>query len=184
MKVLVTGGLGFIGSHACVELAQAGDRLVIVDNLANAKPSVLDRIRELVPKAEIEFVRADIRDADALERILAHGAIEAVVHFAGLKAVGESVSAPLAYYDNNVCGTVTLLHAMARHGVERLVFSSSATVYGEPVRLPIDEDHRLQATNPYGHTKRMIEQIIADHAASRASFVHATLRYFNPTGAH
>jgi len=184
MKVLVTGGLGFIGSHACVELAQAGDRLVIVDNLANAKASVLERIRELVPGADIEFVRADIRDADALDRILARGAIEAVVHFAGLKAVGESVSTPLAYYDNNVCGTVTLLHAMARHGVERLVFSSSATVYGEPVRLPIGEDHRLQATNPYGHTKRMIEQIIADHAASRASFVHATLRYFNPTGAH
>src|SRR4029078_9524209 len=107
MKVLVTCGLGFIGSHACVELAQAGDRLVIVDNLANAKASVLERIRELVPGADIEFVRADIRDADALERILARGAIEAVVHFAGLKAVGESVSAPLAYYDNNVCGTVT-----------------------------------------------------------------------------
>ena len=184
MKVLVTGGLGFIGSHACVELAQAGDRLVIVDNLANARLSVLERIRELAPGADIDFVRADIRDADALDGILIRDAIDAVVHFAGLKAVGDSVSTPLAYYDNNVCGTVTLLHAMARHGVDRLVFSSSATVYGEPVNLPIGEDHRLKATNPYGHTKRMIEQIIEDHAAARASFVHATLRYFNPIGAH
>jgi UDP-glucose 4-epimerase len=145
---------------------------------------VLERIRELVPGAEFEFVRADIRDAAALDRVFAAGDIDAVIHFAGLKAVGESVAKPLEYYDNNVSGTVTLLLAMARHGVERLVFSSSATVYGEPERLPLTEDHRLQATNPYGRTKLMIEQIIADQAAARPAFRHATLRYFNPIGAH
>ncbi len=184
MTILVTGGLGFIGAHACVELARAGNRLVIVDNLANAKQSVLGRIRELAPGADIAFVRADVRDAAALDRSFAAGGIDAVLHFAGLKAVGESMSKALEYYDNNVGGTVTLLLAMARHGVDRLVFSSSATVYGEPERLPLTEDHRLQSTNPYGRSKLMIEQIIADHAAARASFLHATLRYFNPIGAH
>ncbi len=184
MTVVVTGGLGFIGAHTCVELAREGIRLVIVDNLANAKPSVLERIRELVPYADIGFVRADIRDAAALDRIFAAGGIDAVVHFAGLKAVGESVSSPLGYYDNNVGGTVTLLLAMARHRIDRMVFSSSATVYGEPERLPLSEGHRLQATNPYGRTKHMIEQIIADYATAHATFQHATLRYFNPIGAH
>jgi UDP-glucose 4-epimerase len=184
MRVLATGGLGFIGAHTCVELAREGNRLLIVDNLSNAKASVLERIRELAPGAEFEFVRADIRDAAALDRVFAAGDIDAVIHFAGLKAVGESVAKPLEYYDNNVSGTVTLLLAMARHGVERLVFSSSATVYGEPERLPLTEDHRLQATNPYGRTKLMIEQIIADQAAARPAFRHATLRYFNPIGAH
>lgn len=184
MRVLATGGLGFIGAHTCVELARGGNRLVIADNLSNAKPSVLERIRELAPGADIEFVRADVRDAAALDRLFAAGDIDAVIHFAGLKAVGESVAKPLEYYDNNVGGTTTLLLAMARHGVERLVFSSSATVYGEPERLPLTEDHRLQATNPYGRTKLMVEQIIADHAAARPAFRHATLRYFNPIGAH
>lgn len=184
MTVVVTGGLGFIGAHTCVELAREGIRPVIVDNLSNAKQSVLDRIRELAPSASIDFVRADIRDAGALDRVFSTGDVQAVLHFAGLKAVGESVSSPLGYYDNNVCGTVTLLHAMARHGVDCLVFSSSATVYGEPERLPLGEDHRLLATNPYGRTKHMIEQIIADHAAARSSFRYATLRYFNPIGAH
>ena len=184
MRVLVTGGLGFIGSHTCVELARQGDRLVILDNLANAKLSVLDRIRELAPGSGIEFVRADIRDAAALDRIFAAVDIEAVVHFAGLKAVGESMSSPLEYYDNNVGGTVTLLLAMARRGIDRMVFSSSAAVYGEPERLPLTEDHRLQAANPYGRTKLMIEEIITDHAAARPVFRHATLRYFNPIGAH
>jgi len=145
---------------------------------------VLERIRELAPGADIEFVRADIRDTAALDRVFAAGDIDAVIHFAGLKAVGESVAKPLEYYDNNVSGTITLLLAMARHGVERLVFSSSATVYGEPERLPLTEDHRLLATNPYGRTKLMIEEIIADHAAARPAFRHATLRYFNPVGAH
>lgn len=184
MRVLATGGLGFIGAHTCVELAREGSRLVVLDNLSNAKLSVLDRIRELAPGASIDLVRADIRDAAALDRIFAAGDIEAVIHFAGLKAVGESVAKPLEYYDNNVDGTITLLLAMARGGVERLVFSSSATVYGEPERLPLTEDHRLQATNPYGRTKLMIEQIIADHAAAQPAFHHATLRYFNPIGAH
>jgi UDP-glucose 4-epimerase len=184
MRVLATGGLGFIGAHTCVELARDGNRLTIVDNLSNAKPSVLERIRELAPGASVEFVRADLRDAAALDAMFAAGRFDAVVHFAGLKAVGESVAKPLEYYDNNVGGTVTLLLAMARHGVERLVFSSSATVYGEPERLPIPEDHRLQAVNPYGRTKLVIESIIAEHAASRPAFRHATLRYFNPIGAH
>jgi UDP-glucose 4-epimerase len=184
MGVLVTGGLGYIGSHTCVELALAGRDLVIVDNLANSKLSVLARVRDLAPQAKIEFVRADIRDAAALAKVFAAGDIDAVVHFAGLKAVGESVAQPLDYYDNNVAGSVTLLRAMAQHGVEHLVFSSSATVYGEAQRLPIPEGHRLQATNPYGRTKLMIEEIIADQAAARAGFRHATLRYFNPIGAH
>jgi UDP-glucose 4-epimerase len=184
MRVLATGGLGFIGAHTCVELAREGNRLVILDNLSNAKPSALDRIRELAPGAAIDFVQADIRDAAALDRIFSAGDVDAVIHFAGLKAVGESAAKPLEYYDNNVDGTVTLLLAMERHGVELLVFSSSATVYGEPERLPLTEDHRLQATNPYGRTKLMIEQIIADQAAARPSFRHATLRYFNPIGAH
>jgi nucleoside-diphosphate-sugar epimerase len=187
MRVVVTGGLGYIGSHTCIALALEGHRLCIVDNLANAKRSVLERIRELAPGADLEFVRADLRDAAALDRVFGAPApdrIDAVVHFAGLKAVGESVAKPLEYYDNNVAGTVALLLSMARHGVEHLVFSSSATVYGEPERLPLTEDHRLDATNPYGRTKLMIEHIIADHAAARAAFRHATLRYFNPIGAH
>jgi UDP-glucose 4-epimerase len=184
MRVLATGGMGFIGAHTCVELAREGNRVAILDNLANSKLSVLGRIRELAPGADIEFVQADIRDAAALDRVFAGGGIDAVIHFAGLKAVGESAAKPLEYYDNNVGGTITLLLAMARHGVEHLVFSSSATVYGEPERLPLTEDHRLQATNPYGRTKLMIEQIIADHAAARPTFRHATLRYFNPIGAH
>jgi UDP-glucose 4-epimerase len=181
---MATGGLGFIGAHTCVELAHQGSRLVIVDNLSNAKPSALERIRELAPGADIDFVRADIRDAAALDRVFGAGDVDAVIHFAGLKAVGESAAKPLEYYDNNVGGTIALLLAMARHHVEHLVFSSSATVYGEPERLPLTEAHRLQATNPYGRTKLMIEQIIADHAAARPAFRHATLRYFNPIGAH
>jgi UDP-glucose 4-epimerase len=184
MRVLATGGLGFIGAHTCVELAREGNQLVVLDNLSNTKPAALDRLRELSPGAGIDFVRADIRDAAALDRLFAAGGIDAVIHFAGLKAVGESAAKPLEYYDNNVGGTIALLLAMARHGVEHLVFSSSATVYGEPERLPLTEDHRLQATNPYGRTKLMVEQIIADHAAARPAFRHATLRYFNPIGAH
>ncbi len=182
--ILVTGGLGYIGSHTCVALAQAGYRLVIVDNLCNAKPSVLERIRELAPGAAIEFQRADLRDRAALEAVFAAQAIDAVVHFAGLKAVGESVEKPLLYWDNNVGGTIALLEAMQRHGVRKIVFSSSATVYGEPERLPLAEDHPLRPQNPYGRTKLAIEQLLADVAGSGLEFTHASLRYFNPIGAH
>jgi UDP-glucose 4-epimerase len=183
MKVVVTGGLGYIGSHTCVELAGTGAELRVIDNLSNTKAAVLERIRACVPGARLEFLKGDIRDAALMDRLLSGGA-DAVIHFAGLKAVGESAQKPLEYYDNNIAGTLVLLAAMARHKVERLVFSSSATVYGEPERLPLTEDHRLQAQNPYGRTKLMIEQIILDHAAARPAFRHATLRYFNPIGAH
>jgi UDP-glucose 4-epimerase len=184
MYVLVTGGLGYIGSHACVELARDGHRILILDNLANSKRSVLQRIRELAPGAAIDFVRADLRDAAALESAFAGAGIEAVVHFAGLKAVGESVADPALYFDNNVGGTVSLLQAMDRHGVERIVFSSSATVYGEPEQLPYTERHRLEPMNPYGQSKLLIERVLGARAAARPSFLYATLRYFNPIGAH
>jgi UDP-glucose 4-epimerase len=182
--ILVTGGLGYIGSHTTVALAEAGYRLAIVDNLSNAKASVFERLKELCPGAAIDFHRADLRDRAALEKIFAGERIDAVVHFAGLKAVGESVEKPLLYYENNVGGTVTLLEAMAQHGVKTIVFSSSATVYGEPERLPLDEGHRLAPANPYGKTKLVIEHILADAAAADAGFRYAALRYFNPVGAH
>jgi UDP-glucose 4-epimerase len=179
-KVLVTGGLGYIGSHACVVLAEAGYDLVVLDNLSNAKPQVLDRLRTLA--GDIAFHELDLRDRKAIARILP--GIDAVLHFAGLKAVGESVEKPLLYYDNNVGGTVALLEAMAAHGVQRLVFSSSATVYGEPEHVPLAEDHPLRPLNPYGKSKLMIEHLLADHAAANPSFRYAALRYFNPIGAH
>jgi UDP-glucose 4-epimerase len=182
--ILVTGGLGYIGSHTCVVLAEAGHELLIVDNLANAKLEVLERIRGLVPGCRIQFERLDLRDLAALERLLGRQRIEAVVHFAGLKAVGESVEKPLLYYDNNVGGTLALLQAMHSHRVRRLVFSSSATVYGDPERLPLGEAHPLRPANPYGRTKLMIEQILADCAAADRQFAYAALRYFNPAGAH
>ncbi|HEY9530058.1 MAG TPA: UDP-glucose 4-epimerase GalE [Burkholderiales bacterium] len=183
-RIVVTGGLGYIGSHTCIALAEAGYGLVIVDNLSNSNPLVLERIRELAPRASIGFHQADIRDGAALDKVLSAGKIQAVVHFAGLKAVGESVEKPLLYYDNNVGGTLQLLAAMARHGVRQMVFSSSATVYGEPERLPIPEDHRLGPTNPYGRTKLMIEEMLRDYSASEPDFRYIALRYFNPTGAH
>src|SRR5207248_9393953 len=164
-NVMVTGGLGYIGSHTCVVLAEAGYRPVIVDNLANAKASVLPRIRELA-KADIAFHKADVRDRAAMEKILAAEKIGAVLHFAGLKAVGESVEKPLLYYENNVGGSIALLEAMARKGVKQLVFSSSATVYGEPERLPVTEDHPLRPLSPYAKNKLVIEHILADHAAA------------------
>src|SRR3990172_8707914 len=187
--ILVTGGLGYIGSHTCVALAAAGYWLMIVDNLCNANPSVLERIRELAPGAVIEFQCADLRDRAALEAVFAAHAIDAVVHFAGLKAVGESVEKPLLYWDNNVGGAIALLEAMQKHGVRKIVFSSSATVYGPPEYLPYREDHPLRPESPYGRTKLAIEQLLddaagSDPAGSGLAFTHASLRYFNPIGAH
>ena len=182
--ILVTGGLGYIGSHTCVVLAEAGHELFIVDNLSNARLEALERIRERVPGKHIEFERADLRDRPALEGILSARPIDAVVHFAGLKAVGESVEKPLLYYENNVGGSIALLQAMQARGVRRIVFSSSATVYGEPERLPITEAHPLRPTNPYGKTKLIIEHLLADHAVANSGFCYAALRYFNPAGAH
>jgi UDP-glucose 4-epimerase len=182
--ILVTGGLGYIGSHTCVVLAEAGYELAIVDNLSNSKASVLERICSLVPDAKVRFERADVRDRAHLEKILSANKTRAVVHFAGLKAVGESVEKPLLYYDNNVGGTVALLQAMEAQGVRDLVFSSSATVYGEPERLPLTEDHPLRPANPYGKNKLMIEHLLADKSGSDPDFRYAALRYFNPIGAH
>ncbi|HXL76053.1 MAG TPA: UDP-glucose 4-epimerase GalE [Burkholderiales bacterium] len=180
--ILVTGGLGYIGSHTCVVLAEAGYELAIVDNLSNSKASVLERIRGLAPARRIDFHRADVRDRAALEPLLKD--VKAVIHFAGLKAVGESVEKPLLYYENNVGGTIALLQAMDAQGVRNLIFSSSATVYGEPERLPLTEDHALRPANPYGKSKLMIEHILADKSGSDPDFRYAALRYFNPIGAH
>jgi UDP-glucose 4-epimerase len=183
--LLVTGGLGYIGSHACVTLAAAGRRhLVVVDNLSNSKASALERIRELSPGATIEFVHSDVRDRDALQKIFQAHSIDGVFHFAGLKAVAESVTRPNEYRDNNVGGTRTLLDAMQRHGVQRIVFSSSATVYGKPEKLPYTEDHPLRPENPYGENKLEIERLLAEEMRSVPDFRFAALRYFNPIGAH
>jgi UDP-glucose 4-epimerase len=175
--------MGYIGSHTCVALAEAGYRVLIVDNLSNSKPSVLDRLRELTGTAT-DFHRADVRDRDALHALLAGKKVEAVLHFAGLKAVGESVEKPLLYYEHNVGGTVALLEVMAALRIPRLVFSSSATVYGEPERLPIAEDHPLRPVSPYGKTKLVVEHLLADQARADTGFRYAALRYFNPVGAH
>jgi UDP-glucose 4-epimerase len=183
LNVLVTGGLGYIGAHACIALAEAGYRPVIVDNLSNAKPSVLDRLRELTG-LPLEFHKVDIRDRNALYRAAAGKEIGAVLHFAGLKAVGESVENPLLYYDHNVGGTISVLETMAALKIARLIFSSSATVYGEPERLPITEDHPLRPASPYGKTKLVAEHLLADAAHANSRFQYAALRYFNPAGAH
>lgn len=183
-NILVTGGLGYIGSHACVALVAAGYRPVIVDNLSNASESVLERICELSRNADLAFERADVRDGAAMRAILSRERIDAVLHFAGLKAVGESVDQPLLYHDNNVAGSIALLSAMESAGVDKIVFSSSATVYGEPERLPLHEDHPLRPVNPYARSKFLVEQILADQAAADPAFRYAALRYFNPIGAH
>jgi UDP-glucose 4-epimerase len=183
VTILVTGGLGFIGSHTCIALQRAGYRLVVIDNLANSKIAVLERIREL-GAGSVEFHRADTRDEASLRTIFESGPIEAVIHFAGLKAVGESVEKPLQYYENNISGTIVLLRVMQEFRVRRIVFSSSATVYGEPQRLPLAEDHPLCPVNPYSRSKQFIERIISDVSASSPQFRHAILRYFNPIGAH
>lgn len=181
--ILVTGGTGFIGSHTCVALAAAGREFLIVDNLRNSRRSVLDGIEALL-RRPVPFIEGDIRDAVLLDRVFAEHAIEAVIHFAALKAVGESVQQPLAYYENNVAGTIGLIEAMQRAKVHSLVFSSSATVYGDPATVPIREDFPLGATNPYGWSKLMTEQILADLSHAQPQWRIARLRYFNPVGAH
>lgn len=183
MKVMVTGGAGYIGSHACVELLNAGHGVVIVDNLSNSSEESMRRVESITGHAP-KFERADVRDAAALDRIFSAEAIDAVIHFAGLKAVGESVQQPLRYYQNNVEGTLTLCDAMARHGVFNLVFSSSATVYGDPHTVPITENFPLSATNPYGRSKLMVEDILRDLGKADARWNLILLRYFNPVGAH
>jgi UDP-glucose 4-epimerase len=181
--ILVTGGAGYIGSHTAVELLNAGHQVVIVDNLCNSSAKVLDRIEALAGK-NFSFVQADVRDSAALDRIFAEHRIDGVIHFAGLKAVGESVAQPLRYFDNNIGSTLALLQAMDRAGVRRIVFSSSATVYGDPDQVPITESSRLQVTNPYGRTKLICEDILRDLQVSDPRWQVAILRYFNPVGAH
>ena len=182
-KILVTGGTGYIGSHAVVELLAAGHDVFVIDNLCNSKASVLDRIERIAGRRP-GFARLDMRDRAGLRRLFADERFGAAIHFAGLKAVGESVERPLAYYENNVSGSVTLLECMLEAGVKTLVFSSSATVYGEPASVPIREDFPLAASNPYGRTKLVVEQILRDAAAADAAWHIALLRYFNPVGAH
>lgn len=183
MRVLVTGGAGFIGSHTVVALIEAGHRPVIVDNLSNARPSVLGRIAAITGE-DPEFHRIDIRDTEAMSTLAATG-FDACLHFAALKAVGESVEEPLLYYDNNVGGTIALLQALAREGTHRFVFSSSATVYGDPPTLPVTEDMPIGgATNPYGWTKIMMEQVLRDLHTADPRWSISLLRYFNPVGAH
>lgn len=183
MNVLVTGGAGYIGSHTCVELLNAGHSVVVFDNLYNAKRSVLERIERVAGKA-FSFVEGDVRDRAALQQLFRDHAIDSVIHFAGLKAVGESVEQPLRYYDNNVNGSLVLFETMAEAGVKSLVFSSSATVYGDPASVPILEHFPLSATNPYGRSKLMIEDMLRDLHKADPSWRIALLRYFNPVGAH
>lgn len=183
MNILVTGGMGYIGSHTCVELLNAGHQVVILDNLDNSDRSVQQRVEKIAGKA-VTFVEADIRDRAAVEAAFAAHKIDAVIHFAGLKAVGESVQQPLRYYDNNVSGSIVLFETMQKFGVETLVFSSSATVYGDPASVPITEDFPLSATNAYGRSKLMIEEILRDLAVAQPAWRIALLRYFNPVGAH
>ncbi len=181
MKVLVTGGAGYIGSHTCVELLNANIEMVVFDNLSNSSMVALERVEQITGK-KVPFIKDDIRDESALKKALL--GCDAVIHFAGLKAVGESVEKPLEYYDNNVNGTLCLLRAMREVGVKKLVFSSSATVYGNPQFLPLTEEHPLSTTNPYGHTKLVVEDILRAFFASEPSWSIAILRYFNPVGAH
>lgn len=181
--ILVTGGAGYIGSHTCLELLSTGYDVVVIDDLRNSSYEAIERVSRLSGK-QIDFVHGDIRDQNVLDKAFASRRVAAVVHFAGMKAVGESVAKPLEYYDNNVAGSVALLEAMQRHNVKQMVFSSSATVYGQPTSVPIPEDAPFAATNPYGRTKAMIEQILVDLADAQRSWHIAILRYFNPVGAH
>jgi UDP-glucose 4-epimerase len=183
MKILVTGGAGYIGSHTCLELFKAGHDVVVIDNLSNSKPVVFDRIERICGRRPV-FYMGDVRDSSKVAEILSTHGIDAVIHFAGLKAVGESVDQPLRYYDNNVTGSLALFSAMKETGVRTVVFSSSATVYGNPHSVPIHEEFPLSATNPYGRSKLMVEEILRDLIRADESWHIALLRYFNPVGAH
>lgn len=183
MRILVTGGAGYIGSHTCVELIERGHRVVIADSFVNSSPAVLPRLRQLTGMPLVAH-QLDLRDAEAVSAMFDMHRFDAVVHFAALKAVGESCARPLDYFDNNICGTIALLRAMQDAGVRRLVFSSSATVYGNPERVPVREDAALQVTNPYGRTKLVVEQLLSDVCRSGAGLRVCNLRYFNPVGAH
>ncbi|MCW8921185.1 MAG: UDP-glucose 4-epimerase GalE [Sedimenticola sp.] len=183
MRILVTGGAGYIGSHTCVELLQEGHEVVVVDNLCNSYRESLNRVKQITGQS-VTFIQGDIREESLLEAVFQKYAIDAVIHFAGLKAVGESTTIPLEYYQNNIAGTLVLLEAMKLCGVKTLVFSSSATVYGDPASLPIQEAFPLSASNPYGRSKLIIEDILRDLYASDDAWNISILRYFNPAGAH
>lgn len=183
MSILVTGGAGYIGSHTCIELINSGFDIVVVDNLSNSKIEAINRVKKIVNK-DFKFYEVDLLDKDALEKVFKENKIDAVIHFAGFKAVGESVSKPLMYYHNNITGTLILCELMNKYNVKKIVFSSSATVYGNPQSVPITEDMPLSATNPYGRTKLMIEEILRDLVVSDKDWSISLLRYFNPVGAH
>ncbi|HHX60905.1 MAG TPA: UDP-glucose 4-epimerase GalE [Epulopiscium sp.] len=183
MSILVTGGAGYIGSHTCIELLKEGYEVVVLDNLSNSSEESLARVKKITGK-DVKFYEADILDADALDKIFTAEKIDAVIHFAGLKAVGESVRKPLEYYYNNVSGTLVLCDVMRNHNVKNIIFSSSATVYGDPTSVPITEDFPLSVTNPYGRTKLMLEDIFRDLYAADPEWNIILLRYFNPIGAH
>lgn len=183
MAILVTGGTGYIGSHTVVELLKDGREVVIVDNLSNSKECVLERIKQITGKS-VKFYKADLLNISEIEKIFSENKIESVIHFAGLKAVGESVQKPILYYHNNLTGTLNLCNVMSKFGCKKIVFSSSATVYGKPKSVPISEDFPLSTTNPYGETKLMIERMLSDICVSDKDWTACVLRYFNPIGAH
>ncbi len=183
MAILITGGAGYIGTHTCIELLNLGEDIVVIDNFSNSKPRAVELVKEITGR-DFPFYEIDIIDENALDKVFAENKIESVIHFAGLKAVGESVQKPIAYYHNNIVSTLMLCKVMAKHDVFRIVFSSSATVYGSPKEVPIKEDFPLSTTNPYGSTKLMIEQILRDLYISDDRWSIALLRYFNPIGAH
>ena len=183
MKVLLTGGMGYIGSHTAVVLIEAGHDVVLYDNLSNSKPAVLDSL-ETITGVRSDFIGGDVRDQQKIQQALIDYNVDAVIHFAGLKAVGESVEKPIEYYENNVVGSISLLKAMSATNIKSIIFSSSATVYGEPQYLPLDEQHPTSATNPYGRCKLQIEEVLEDVAKSDPDWRIVCLRYFNPVGAH
>ena len=185
MNILVTGGAGFIGSHTIIELYKAGHTAVVVDNLSNSNPESLRRVAEIIGVTEIPFYKTDIRDREGLEKVFAEHHLDACIHFAGLKAVGESVEKPWEYYENNISGTLVLVDVMRKHGCKNIIFSSSATVYGDPAEIPITEQcPKGQCTNPYGWTKSMLEQVLMDIQKADPEWNVVLLRYFNPVGAH